>query len=469
MIFPKPLQSGKNQLMLLSDRYAEMRHSSRVRDQPLFLPLRTPNELELQARWFAGEFGTIFTSTSGEKVEIVQFGTWNRESGPDFRDAVIRVDDAEPIRGSIEIEVLDRSWETHGHAANTAFEDAVLHVFVDKSEREFFTRTASNRNVTQIQIEPATLPHAFAANVPLARPGRCQAPLKNLPEERVRSILRGASEFRLRKKAGLIRSKIDIHGRDEALYQECAAALGYKENQLAFTLLAQRLPLGNLRATPPDAEALLFGFAGFLDSPDLGAFKGAVRSYLRNLWDRWWPYRDGSQRMVLPAKTWRLTGTRPANHPQRRIAALAVIAQQWPAFLRSVNSGTIEAVQRYFAGLDHSFWNTHYTIIAEPMPKPIALVGESRIGEILANVLFPFWTCLGADVWPEYSKLHASLSNRRLETGATRLFGDDAGRNDFLRTVANQQGLLQIYEDFCLQDNSDCARCPFPEQMQKWH
>jgi hypothetical protein len=28
--------------------------------------------------------------------------------------------------------------------------------------------------------------------------------------------------------------------------------------------------------------------------------------------------------------------------------------------------------------------------------------------------------------------------------------------------------LLQIYEDFCLQDNSDCAHCPFPEQMQRW-
>jgi hypothetical protein len=37
-----------------------------------------------------------------------------------------------------------------------------------------------------------------------------------------------------------------------------------------------------------------------------------------------------------------------------------------------------------------------------------------------------------------------------------------------MKTIAHQQGLLQIYEDFCLQDNSDCAQCPFPEQMQKW-
>src|SRR5437016_4212895 len=143
--------------MQAADRYAELLGSPRVRDQSLFLPLRMPNELELQARWFAGEFGNEFVSTTGENVQIVQFGTWNRESGPDFRDAVIRVANAEPIRGSIEIEILDRSWETHGHNANAAFEDTILHVFVDKSERQFFTRTASNHNVMQIQIDPAKL------------------------------------------------------------------------------------------------------------------------------------------------------------------------------------------------------------------------------------------------------------------------------------------------------------------------
>jgi hypothetical protein len=64
--------------------------------------------------------------------------------------------------------------------------------------------------------------------------------------------------------------------------------------------------------------------------------------------------------------------------------------------------------------------------------------------------------------------LPARLTNRRLETAVTRLFGDDPRQRTFVRTVVNQQGLLQIYEDFCLQDNSDCAHCPFPEQMRKW-
>src|SRR5260370_27083533 len=152
-------------------RYAEILATARVHDRALFLPLRTPNELELQARWFAGEFGKNFLSTSGDKIDIVQFGTWNREAGPDFRDAAVRVNGNEPRRGCIEIDLVDRNWDLHGHATNPAFEETVLHVFVDKNDREFFTRTKSNHNVPQVRIDPAILPEAFSANIPLALAG----------------------------------------------------------------------------------------------------------------------------------------------------------------------------------------------------------------------------------------------------------------------------------------------------------
>jgi hypothetical protein len=98
----------------------------------------------------------------------------------------------------------------------------------------------------------------------------------------------------------------------------------------------------------------------------------------------------------------------------------------------------------------------------------MAMVGETRVAEIMANVVLPWRESRTRMAWPEYAALPARLTNRSLETGAARLFGDDPRRPRFLRTLAGQQGLLQIYEDFCLQDESDCTQCPFPEQMQKW-
>jgi len=467
----------------IAGRYAQLRDTGRVRERALFVSPRIPSELELQARWFAGDFGKQFVSTAGEKIDVIQFGVWNREAGPDFRDAAIRINASDPIRGCIELDVSNRSWETHGHATNPAFEETVLHVFAEKSDRDFFTRTKSNRNVPQVCIDPAVLPDASSANLPLARPGRCQAPLKDLPEERVRSVLEAAAQFRLQQKANRIRNKIDSHGRDEALFQEIAAALGYKENKLPFTLIAQRLPLKLLHDKPEDSEAMLFGLAGFLEAPDLSVFKRSTREYVRKLWDRWWPHRDEMQRMILPAKVWRLTGTRPVNHPQRRLGALSTLAREWRAFRRAMektiagdppsqSSGVARPLasttSNFFSGLDHPFWKYHYTLTAEASPKAMALIGESRVADILANVLFAFWLSEDSEVWPEYAQLPARLSNRRLETAATRLFGNDPRRTQFVRTVAYQQGLLQIYEDFCMQDNSDCAQCPFPEQMAKW-
>jgi hypothetical protein len=458
---------------LAADRYAQIRDTPRVRERALFVSPRIPSELELQARWFAGDFGKYFVSTTGDKIEIVQFGIWNREAGPDFRDAAIRINDAKPIRGCVEIDVVDRNWEAHGHATNPAFEETVLHVFVEKSDREFFTRTKSNRNVPQIRIDPAVLPAAFSGNVPLARPGRCQAPLRNLPEGTVRSVLDAAAQFRLKQKANRIRNKIGAHGREEALFQEIAGALGYKQNKLPFTLLAQRLSLRLLRKKLDDCEALLFGVAGFLETPDLDVYQRSTRGYVRQLWDRWWLHRDAMQRMILPARIWKASSTRPVNHPQRRLAALAMIAHEWPGFRRALDKAIAggepaTTARKFFGGLEHPFWNFHYTLTADPSLKKMALVGDSRIADILANVLFPFWRSEDVDVWPEYAKLPAQLSSRRLETAATRLFGNDPRRPQFLKTVANQQGLLQIYEDFCMQDNSDCAQCPFPEQMAKW-
>jgi hypothetical protein len=450
------------------ERYAQLRATAKIRERPLLVQPRSFTELELQARWFAGDFGKVFTGTAGEKIEVVQFGTWNREAGPDFSDAAIRVDHGEILRGSIEFDLADQNWETHGHATNPAFDDTLLHVFGESGARAFFTRTTAHRQVPQVRVEPATLPVAFSLNLPLARPGRCHAPLRGQPEEKICSILEAAARFRLQRKAQRLQRLNDLHGAEEALYQELAAALGYKQNKLPFTLLAQRLPLKMLRALPNETEAILFGVASFLATPDLAEFESGTRQYLRLLWERWWPRRAELERLILPPRTWRLTGTRPLNHPQRRLAALAGIVAGWPKLLRSLGKDELAPARQFFLELQHTFWNFHYTLSSETSTAEMALVGETRITEILANVILPWRHLHERAVWPDFAQLPARLTNRRIETGAARLFGDDPRRPRFLRTVAQQQGLLQIYEDFCLQDDSDCAQCPFPEQMQKW-
>jgi len=95
--------------MALLEKYVHILTAARVQERALFPPQRIPSELELQARWFAGDFGKHFLTPAGEKIDIVQFGVWNREAGPDFSDAAIRVNGSEPILGSIEFDLTDRN------------------------------------------------------------------------------------------------------------------------------------------------------------------------------------------------------------------------------------------------------------------------------------------------------------------------------------------------------------------------
>jgi hypothetical protein len=118
--------------------------------------------------------------------------------------------------------------------------------------------------------------------------------------------------------------------------------------------------------------------------------------------------------------------------------------------------------------LRHDYWATHYTLVAEAAAKPISLIGESRVQEMLANVVYPLLMPERTRLWAEYLELPAMLDNQKLRRAALRLFGDHPHSAQFQKKLHHQQGLLQLYEDFCLEDDSACATCPFPERLKEW-
>jgi len=445
-------------------RYEHLRNAA-VREEPLLSVPRTWNELELQAHWFAGEFGRDFTATTGEAVRIVQFGVWNREAGPDFAEAAVSFAGGDPVRGCIEIDLDARDWERHGHATNPHYESVVLHIHTRPAATEFFTRTAQHRLVPQLLLDLTRLSGDLTPTLPEARLGRCSGPLRELPDDKVREVLLGAAQYRLRRKAGALARLAELHGPDEALYQALAATLGYKNNKLPFTLLAQRLPLRLLRKM--EVGALLFGVSGFLPH-DLAAFDPSTRGYLRTLWESWWPCRAEFERLEIAPTLWSMSGQRPMNHPQRRLAALAQMVRLWPKIRALAERGEPAEIHEFFARLTDEYWDFHYTVTSKTAARRMALVGESRVTEMLANVFFPLVVARDEARWADFKKLRAPLSNQRVEVAALRLFGEGARKSEFLKSVALQQGLLQIYEDFCLRDATDCARCPFPRQLAQW-
>ena len=130
--------------------------SSHVEEvQGLYGPFQFP-ELLLQRIWSDHAFNLSGLRTEqGERLRIVRSGRWNRQGGPDFREAEIKID-GRVCRGDIEIHLREPDWAAHQHAADPAFGDVILHAVLFPSQR----KTSAGVGGTRIPIL-VLLPHLW--------------------------------------------------------------------------------------------------------------------------------------------------------------------------------------------------------------------------------------------------------------------------------------------------------------------
>lgn len=432
---------------------------------------RAFTEHDLQRLWFEHLLPSRLDLPEGRRVDIIQTGWWNREGGPDFRDAAVRLDGGPVLHGDIELHLDARDWTAHGHHRDPSYNRVILHVAL---RGEAPVRLASGTLVPTAALSPAMKEEPAAlltslppeSSTPAAWPGRCSPHLSTWPEDRVRRLLADAGRHRLGLKARRLMSHARRDGETQALWEALAEALGYKGNRTPLRLLARRCPWSALRdADALTREARLMGVAGFLPATEITTWADDNRSHAASLWRRWWPHRDEPGARPLPRSLWAPGTARPANHPQRRVAALARLVPRVPDLLSALAEWTGPALPRVTAR--HPFFERHATLRSRPAPRPIALIGAEREQAIAVNVLVPWLTGLG--------HLHALDLPAHLPPGPAssatrlvlqRLFGPDRAFRP--RSQLEEQGLLHVLHGFCARDASDCTQCPFPEVLTRW-
>ena len=435
-------------------------------------PLGT-NEIEIQSHWFAGHFSRQFQSNHGQDIHIISPGEWNRGAGPDFLDAVITID-GETHKGPIELDLDTQNWDLHRHRENPDFNNVILHIVLNDTGPTYFTRTENNRDIPRITLTPAEVNTALGRprlSQALARPGLCLTPLAQMPSEHLTSLLKEAALHRAQLKAARFHQTTDLHSDSQALWEHLADALGYTANRLPMRLLAQRLPIQKLlKHTPEDQQAILFGTAGFL-SPTLHEnAPPASQEWLEDLWTRWWKHRLNYQFPSERNPAWSTRATRPGNHPQRRLAALTIAANHWPTLIsHSRQDPPFTKLTDTLSKLSDPFWNDHHTLQSKRSERPIKLIGQSRLQEFLINALHPIHLAK-PEHWETYAKIRPTSSspNQKVKRSCERLFGSLTLAKPNLKYAWQHQALLQIYQDFCLEDLSDCQECPFPQQLAQW-
>ena len=441
-----------------------------------------PAERLLQALWHHQRLlREALRLTDGRSVRVLHPGFWNREAGPDFRNALLQFEGDSPRSGDVEVDLRSSCWRRHGHDRNPGFRNVALHV-VWEAESAPALPTLPLQSCLDAPLSElsAWLGTDAAEDYPHDLLGRCAAPLQRLSPEDLRELLRQAALVRLERKAGDLAARARQAGWEQALWEGLLRALGYKHNVWAMLRLGELRPLleGGPPASPLQWQARLFGLSGLLPV-DLGR-AGAADSYLRRVWDCWWRERSEFTDFCLPAGLWRLHGLRPANHPLRR---LALVAHWWteqtlPSRLEAWFGSAVE--DKDLAGslleaLDvpqDGFWTWHWTLRGRRLETPQPLLGPTRATDLAVNVLLPwFWVrarhgnspSLQAEAERRYLAWPAAQDNSVLRLARQRLLGGAARAG--CNSAALQQGLLQVVRDFCDHSNPCCGGCPFPDQV----
>lgn len=440
-------------------------------------PCPAPTEEEMQVLWFEHWMPPVLQADDGSEITILQPGNWNHGAGPDFFQAAIRRDDA-PLRvGSVELHLRASDWETHGHHTDSAYNETVLHVVWEAPAKTFFPATENFRHVPQVilknqllapweLVRPYVQASAAVRPLPAARPGRCQKQFAQEKPEFALEAVRAAGAFRLSQKAQRLRWRTNAVGTNQTLWESLAEGLGYAHNKIPFRLLAQRLPYAKLSKLPRDHRlALIFGLSGLLPGTTLEPFAPDVREWIKPQWSHWWKVRSRYDYAIVPRTQWNLAGLRPWNRPERRLAALGELVPRLRPLQACIAARNPTAFAEILEGISEPFWDHHTTFTANALPKRHHLLGSQRINDLLTNIFWPLVyladTRAAVHGWQQMESAPNSVS----ELARQRVLGEIVSTAQLHETLV-QQGLLQIYKDYCLTDASACAKCPFPEMIR---
>ena len=437
-------------------------------------------------------------------------GYWNQGSGPDFRNAEFAFDNGPRERGDVELHVRASGWYRHKHENDPAYGRVKLHVVLENDLSEAMIRHG-DRDIPQLALSlhlSSDLGEIIGALDPAASPvsgaGReapCCRSARALDRNAdwIARLLDVAGDQRMLLKSERLTEKLAHLAPDEVLYAALMDCMGFSANRTGFRRLCQAAPLSEIRRwVPTDAstgerqvacEAILLGVGGFLDAipPDRlnDAASAGKAGQLSDTWSRIrpsWPHEP------LPDDAWVLKGTRPANQPLRRAAAMAAFLAAHlhsglcRAILHAIERVPADGTERsqcrqalqnlsaLFEVGETGYWSRRAAFGPERLKYPTRLVGPARVGEIVVNALIPLMLALAAEeemprierrLHNLYSGLKPTGDNAVTRYMKTRIFAEPADADSIINSSRRQQGLLQIFHDFCNPSGMTCEDCAF--------
>jgi len=396
------------------------------------------------------------TTTTGESISVITPGILNTDSGPDFSQAKIRVDQISWV-GSVEIHIQSSGWHEHKHHEDAAYENVVLHVVWEDNKP---IHRIDGTRIPTLQLKNRVDKGLITSYQKLVSNGAavpCHSTFQLVDAVIKYSMIDRAAMVRLENKSKQVLDLLKVNQGDweETTYQLLASGFGFKINKDPFSQLAKALPykfIRKHRTKIEQTEALLFGQSGFLVAKSKDEYLSQLYHEFEFLSKKY----NLNPTQLHPSQ-WKFLRLRPANFPSIRLAQFAAVLTSCEnIFSTIIEFDTYKALESLFQVQASPYWKNHYRFGKTSAGNVQPLGADSR-DILLINTVIPLLIAYGQsrDDWSYVDRAVQFLQQISAEKNKiTRTWQQlgYTGSNAF-----ETQGLIELYNNFC--QRSACLNC----------
>ncbi len=395
------------------------------------------------------------TTSQDEPVEIFFPGTLNRDAGPDFSQARMRIGVMQWI-GNVEIHIRSSGWTEHRHDDDSAYDSVILHVVwqddrpVKRRDGTLLPTIELRGRVQELLVSSYRQLVTSSFSIP------CQRQFPEISEiTKTTAFARSLTE-RLERRAGEVQAVLVSNGNnwEETAYQVLAGAYGFKINKEPFIQLARAMPLRILlrHQAHEQVEALVFGQAGFLDGKRGDNYYQALRKEYQLL-----SHKYQLEAAKLSRAQWLFLRLRPSNFPTLRLAQFcAVVSNRRSLFSRLLELTSSKEILDFLQAPVSSYWTNHYRFSSPPGRRSYEL-GRESAGVILVNTVMPLLVAYARynDREEYMNRALLLLEELQPEVNSITRRWSDLGRPP--QTAGEAQGQIELFNTFCREKR--CLQC----------
>jgi hypothetical protein len=401
-------------------------------------------------------------SSKDEAIQILDVGTHNLLSGPDFFNAKIQIDE-QLWAGTVEMHIKSSDWYAHNHEVDPNYQNVILHV-VWEDDCEVFRsdNTVIPTLVLRDYISSSLLQEYQKLFYHKERSFiNCENEIADTSNFVLQNWLEVLYFERLERKTDLVAQLLKASNNDweRVFFVMLSKNFGLKINGEPFFEIANRLPFPVVRKIQDNAfqmESLLYGFAGFLDEDNIGDI------YFDSLKKEFAFLKAKFHFLEPPHQKPEFFKLRPSNFPTIRLSQLAnlyVLHQN--LFSKVINAKSVEEIYLVFKVSASEYWNDHYTF-GKVSKKYVKILTKKFVDLLIVNTILPikfsFAKHMGRDVPEEIINIISGITSE-----SNTVIAKFKSLKLQFPSAKESQAVIQLYNEYCTKNK--CLQCAVGHQL----